>query len=506
MELNEPGNDVNPMSREIYEAMKAALAGESNVSKAVLAMEGMSGQVYRMFINNLVDRISDARYLEIGVWKGSTFCAAVKGNNPALAVAIDNWSGFGGPRDAFLDNLGNIKGKSIQIIERDYRVVDFSKDNWPNGFNIYFYDGPHTELDQEDSIVRAQAVLNDQFVLIVDDWNWSPVRKGTIAGLKAAGIRVDYEIEIRTAEDDKRSDYDEVTDWHNGYFIAACTKTGIKVASEVRPLIVAFAVPTYSKSVSMETYQSMLTLQWRMLAEGVGMVHLMAGGDPYLAKVRNKLAWMFLTNHPEATDLFFIDDDVGFASAAAIDAAMKIISSDKDIVAGIYPKKDDNMVWPVELHADATTGQFVRDGELLLAALVPTGFLRIKRHVLARLAAASPTYKDRDENDNEIDVPNIFEMGFNTDDNKWWGEDFAFCARWRSMGGEIWVYPNIDFTHRGSKAWKGNFADAVAGYEEKMAQPPLDTSKVRGNGSAEFTAAEMTEIFDKVVASQEAAE
>ena len=242
------------------------------------------------------------------------------------------------------------------------------------------------------------------------------------------------------------------------------------MAAGPRQPVVAFAIPTYSKSVSMETYQSMLTLQWRMFYEGFPMVQIMAGGDPYLAKVRNKLVTMFLKNHPEATDLFFIDDDVGFAGDAAIEAAMKIIRSDKDVVAGIYRKKDDKIIWPVELHADAATGQFVRDGDFLLAGLVPTGFLRIKRHVLEQMAAASTTYKDTDQDDNEMDVYNIFEMGFDKSDGKWWGEDYAFCARWRGMGGEIWVYPDIEFTHRGSKAWRGNFADAVANYETTMTE------------------------------------
>lgn len=480
MELNEPTENGNPLGREIYEAMKAALVGDSNVSSGVLEMEGMSGQKYRMFINNLIGRLKHARYLEVGVWKGSTFCAAVKGNKPDLAVAIDNWSEFGAPRDEFVDNLGSLTNKPIQLIDSDFRSVDFSKENWATPFNVYFYDGPHSEVDQHDGIVAALPALDEQFVLIVDDWNWTRVRRGTVSAIKVSGIRVDYEMEIRTAEDDQPSpDFAEKTDWHNGYYIAACSKTRDAALAVVGSPVVAFAIPTYNKMISMETYQSMMTLQWKMFIEGCPMVQIMAGGDPYLAKVRNKLATMFLKNHPAATALFFIDDDVGFVGDAAIDAVMRMIRSDKDVVAGIYPKKDDNVVWPAELHADATTGQFVRDGDFLLAALVPTGFLLIKRHVLERMAAVSDVYKDTDQNNNEMECYNIFEMGFNKEDGKWWGEDFAFCARWRGMGGEIWVDPNIEFTHRGSKAWKGSFADAVAGYEAKLvAMKAADTVSI----------------------------
>ena len=36
----------------------------------------------------------DARYSEVGVWKGSTLCSAIYGNK-VRALAADNWSGFG---------------------------------------------------------------------------------------------------------------------------------------------------------------------------------------------------------------------------------------------------------------------------------------------------------------------------------------------------------------------------------------------------------------------------
>ena len=32
---------------------------------------------------------------------------------------------------------------------------------------------------------------------------------------------------------------------------------------------------------------------------------------------------------------------------------------------------------------------------------------------------------------------------------------------WREMGGEVWVDPNIRFTHRGSKAWEADFGDSI---------------------------------------------
>jgi hypothetical protein len=66
----------------------------------VRQIEGMSGQKYRLLINQLVGSISDARYLEIGSLAGSTAAAALYGNR-VRALCIDNWSEFGGSRELF---------------------------------------------------------------------------------------------------------------------------------------------------------------------------------------------------------------------------------------------------------------------------------------------------------------------------------------------------------------------------------------------------------------------
>ena len=100
---------------------------------------------------------------------------------------------------------------------------------------------------------------------------------------------------------------------------------------------------------------------------------------------------------------------------------------------------------------------------------MPTGFLRIKRHVLDRMAAVAGRYIDG--TGHGVKAHNIFEMGYCPDNEKetglgeWWGEDFAWCRRWHNMGGEIWVYPDINFGHRGGKTWRANFNDSVQAFK-----------------------------------------
>jgi hypothetical protein len=106
---------------EVETAFNRALADEGKIGPAVLSMRGISGKKYRRFINNLMEAMSDPRYLEIGAWQGSTLCSAIF-ENEITATCVDNWSEFDGPFDKFLTNLAKFKGKSrVTFIEKDYR-------------------------------------------------------------------------------------------------------------------------------------------------------------------------------------------------------------------------------------------------------------------------------------------------------------------------------------------------------------------------------------------------
>ena len=90
-----------------------------------------------------------------------------------------------------------------------------------NRFNIYLFDGPHGEQDQYDGIILAQAALSNPHIVIVDDWNYPQVRRGTLRGLIDINCQLKTTIEIRTTFDGSHADpCRQNSDWHNGYFIA----------------------------------------------------------------------------------------------------------------------------------------------------------------------------------------------------------------------------------------------------------------------------------------------
>ena len=77
----------------------------------------------------------------------------------------------------------------------------------------------------------------------------------------------------------------------------------------------------------------------------------------------------------------------------------------------------------------------IQDG-LFQTLEIPTAFLRIKRSAFDKLSKP------------------YFKIGSNPGD---FGEDIYFCRRWVETGNYLWIDSDINFTHRGGKAWKGNF-------------------------------------------------
>jgi len=215
---------TSPLVNHVREALNDALAERHRLDEEVLGIVGMSGRRYRMFINNLIGRLEDARYLEVGSWMGSTFCSAIQGNR-VRATAIDNWAEFGGPVQQFFANLSRFVSaeNQINIMTADYRQVDFRA---LGRHNVYLFDGPHTRQDHVDGILLAQAALDDEFVLIIDDWNWVQVRAGTLTALEQAGLRVHLGIEVRTAADGEMPPVMmQDSHWHNGYLIAVVSRS-----------------------------------------------------------------------------------------------------------------------------------------------------------------------------------------------------------------------------------------------------------------------------------------
>jgi hypothetical protein len=226
LEVFMDGDWTTPESKRLKDAYDKAVAGQHKLNDLVRWMPGMSGYNYRYLINNLMETVPDARYLEIGSWKGSTACSAMYGNT-CKVVCIDNWSEFfmgTHAKEDFHKNTDAVVDDKIDFTfyEDDFRNVDQSK---LGKFNVYLFDADHSEQIQYEALTLTQDILDDTFTFIVDDWNdVDRVQAGTNRAIAELGLEVVAKMEIfyKSPVDCERSP------WHNGYFIAVVKKPQAK--------------------------------------------------------------------------------------------------------------------------------------------------------------------------------------------------------------------------------------------------------------------------------------
>lgn len=191
---------------------------------------------------------------------------------------------------------------------------------------------------------------------------------------------------------------------------------------------VFFGTPSYSKALSVDYNQSMVQSAILLTKLGITMHHEVLAGNCFLGMARNHLVKSFLAS--TATDLIFVDADVGFDPKVI----PRILSYSQEIVGGLVPKRDTGD--ESSFHQNAITG-VAQDG-LFQSLELPTAFMRIKRSAFDKLKM--PYFKAESSEDE-------------------FGEDIYFCRRWCELGEFLWIDSDITFTHRGSRAWRGNFYD-----------------------------------------------
>jgi hypothetical protein len=175
--------------KHIDESIEWGRLEVSKLTQEILDIHGITSNKVRCFLNNICN-IDGATYLEVGVFRGATFCSAVYGNN-INSRAIDNFMSpnltpkgvsqkIGNyykhnidipPQEEFLSNVkkhSNVKKTSVY--KTDYQTFDFS--TLPN-VDIIFYDGETKFHDQYVALTNMLPVFSNQTIIIMDDWNWN---------------------------------------------------------------------------------------------------------------------------------------------------------------------------------------------------------------------------------------------------------------------------------------------------------------------------------------------
>ena len=204
------------MKEHIEQSIKNARLGVSNLTAEQLAITGFSTPTIRHLFNNLCN--IDGVYAEVGLWCGGTFCSAF--NKNLIAVGIEDFSQPFHRERVEQELMRNIVDNEQRAKRVNLLRMDFFNDSTMEAFpytdvKIFFYDAEHSKQSQAKALPRFIDKLADEFIYIVDDYNWSDVHEGAHDGIAELSDR----IEVLHSWDLSGERLQDDSIWHNGVAI-----------------------------------------------------------------------------------------------------------------------------------------------------------------------------------------------------------------------------------------------------------------------------------------------
>ena len=225
------------------------------------------------------------------------------------------------------------------------------------------------------------------------------------------------------------------------------------------------AIPAYSGTIHLGTMRSLIAGLFELANRGDSAEVNDECGNAMIADARAQIVAEFLAS--DCDQLVFIDHDVCWSAGALVG----LLDHPVDVCAGIYPQRKDPITFPVRwieecenLIANPRTG-------LLEVAGVPAGFLKITRAAATRMVDAYQNLEFFCERAPQQKAWGLFDPYRIEGTNLKFGEDYSFCQRWRDIGGQVWIDPEIQFGHAGTKTFVGHLGDHLRAINNVTHQP-----------------------------------
>ena len=195
--------------------------------------------------------------------------------------------------------------------------------------------------------------------------------------------------------------------------------------------------------------------------------------ESLIPRARNELVRLFL-EQTKCSHLMFVDSDMYFNN----EAIATLYKADKDIVCGVYPKKEidwDKVLtaankgkvdlpnhsssFVLNLPRDVTKAEPDADG-IVEVRHGGTGFMLIKREVFEKLSPHVPEYRASTKKNKKGEfVKPLVKQFFDTSIDETGcllSEDYHFCALWRKHGGKVFANTRLKFNHIGTHIFGGS--------------------------------------------------
>lgn len=226
---------------------------------------------------------------------------------------------------------------------------------------------------------------------------------------------------------------------------------------------ILIGIPAYGGSIKTATFRSLMRDCLLLMANGyeIDIIDGISGAE--IDTIRNKIVSRLVADET-ASDLIFVDSDVCWDSGDLLRLMASNIDTDRDIVAGVYPKKSRPIEYPFDPKLDDHGNWVVDpDNRLIECRHVPSGFMRIPRGTAVHLANEHPELQYRvlwgSQEEKNYPVYGLFEKRWSYDEASGLrsraSEDVSFCWRVTDAGGTVYAHPDIGMGHIGDTQFTG---------------------------------------------------
>lgn len=226
------------------------------------------------------------------------------------------------------------------------------------------------------------------------------------------------------------------------------------------------AIPCYGGTLHVSTVRSLThdMLGLIMRGDAVQMFTEVGHADIYTA--RSQIVSHFL-NDSDATDLVMIDSDVSWGPQSLL----HLLDHPVDFVGGSYPKRE----LPLTFLVRSGDGPLMADTGSGLAEVwgLPGGFVKMSRSMLEKMTAHyGPEMTCLDRAVPGGRTVRLFDPYWWTDEKgekRVLSEDYAFCQRWRDIGGKVYLDVTIPMGHIGQYEYAGTLGEWIEAPKEQAA-------------------------------------
>lgn len=179
-------------------------------------VRGFSAPSLMMVLSTAIKHLGPEEiYLEVGSLHGRTLIGGMIDNAGKKAVAVDNFSGFGGSEKILRANIESFGVQDrITLFPEDSNDFLRTHKEYHRKVGVYFYDGDHNTEAGYQGLIHAVPFFTEKAIVVMDDFSGMGVWRSTVKFLRELSENLTILFAMAT------TDYPYPhPKWHNGIIV-----------------------------------------------------------------------------------------------------------------------------------------------------------------------------------------------------------------------------------------------------------------------------------------------